>query len=171
MDRAPRYSADRRWPVDNSTSCYNVAVQQVRASSAGSGPPPPSPSTALTKPALGGEELTILTAWAEGVSEVAAYAPQRVDALLADALAGATWRAELGLPQPSPPLTAALESLERLVRAAATPAGTPLFAALLTDAAEDHRCEETLDRLVRRVLLSMLEERATRRPEEAKSTP
>jgi hypothetical protein len=170
MDRAPRYSADRRWPVDNSTSCYNVAVQQVRASSAGSGPPP-SPPTAPTKPALGGEELTILTAWAEGVSEAAAYAPQRVDALLTDALAGATWRAELGLPQPSPPLTAALKSLERLVRGAATQPGTPLFGALLTDAAEDHRGEGTLDRLVRRVLLSMLEERATRRPEEAKSTP
>jgi hypothetical protein len=77
MDRAPRYSADRRWPVDNSTSCYNVAVHQVRASSVGSGPPP-SRSSASTKPALRSEELTILTAWAEGVSEAAAYSPQRV---------------------------------------------------------------------------------------------
>jgi hypothetical protein len=169
MDRAPRYSADRRWPVDNSTSCYNVAVHQVRASSAGAAPPP-SRSAAPTLPALGSEELTILTVWAEGVSEAAAYAPQRIDALLAEARAGATWRAELGLPQPSPPLSDALTSLERLVCAAPTPTGTPLFDELLTDAAEYHRAEGTLDRLVRRVLLSMLEERATRRPEQAKST-
>jgi hypothetical protein len=170
MDRAPRYSADRRWPVDNSTSCFNVAVHQVQAASAGSGPPPPR-ATASTKPALGGEELTILTAWAEGVSESAAYAPQRTNALLADARAGAAWRSGLGLPQPSPPLSDALESLQRLVCAAATPGSPSLFHELLTLAAEDHRGEGTLDRLVRRVLLSMLEERATRQPEQAKDLP
>jgi hypothetical protein len=169
MDRAPRYSADRRWPVDNTTSCYNVAVHQVRASGAGSGPPPSRP-TASTEPALGDKELTILTAWAEAVSEAAAYTPQRVDALLAEARAGATWRAELRLPEPGPRLSDALESLERLVRLAPTPAGAALFDELLTDASEDHPDEGTLDRLVRRVLLSMLEERATRRPEQAERT-
>src|SRR5262249_34969093 len=35
MDRATRYSADGRWPVDNSTSGYGVAVHQVHATSAG----------------------------------------------------------------------------------------------------------------------------------------
>jgi hypothetical protein len=170
MDRAPRYSADRRWPVDNSTSSYNVAVHQVRATSDGSGPPT-SRVTGSTKPALGGEELTILTAWAEGVSEAAAYTPSRINALLTEARADATWRAELGLPQPSPSLNDALESLQRLVCAATPPAGLPLFDELLTAAAEDHRGEGTLDRMVRRVLLSMLEERATRQPEQAKSAP
>jgi hypothetical protein len=170
MDRAPRYSGDRRWPVDNSTSCYAVAVHQVRPSSARSGPPPSSSSTS-TEPALDTDELTILTAWAEGASEAATHAPQRVDALLAEARAGATWRVELGLPQPSPRLSDALESLARLVGAASTPASTQMVDALLSDAAEDHPGEGTLERLVRRVLLSMLEERATRRPEQANSTP
>jgi hypothetical protein len=58
MDRATRYSADRRWPVDNGTSCYAVAVHQVRAAAASSGPPP-STSTASTVPVLESDELTI----------------------------------------------------------------------------------------------------------------
>jgi hypothetical protein len=167
MDRAPRYSADRRWPVDNSTSCSNVAVHQVRASSAGS-PRRSAPSTTSATPALDSAELTILTAWAEGVSEAARYAPHRIDELLAAAQGGAQWRADLGLPEPSPRLSDALESLERLGRAAATPAGTALCDQLMTNAAEDRPGEGTLDRLVRRVLLSMLEERATRQPEQPK---
>jgi hypothetical protein len=47
------------------------------------------------------DELTVLTAWAEGASEAAAYAPEHIDLLLAAARPGATWRAELGLPEPS----------------------------------------------------------------------
>jgi hypothetical protein len=168
MDRAPRYSADRRWPIDNSTSCYNVAVHQVRPSSARSGPPP-SPSSTSTEPALDVGELTILTAWAEGVSEAAAYAPQRIDALLSEARRGATWRAELGLPEPSPRLSDALESLARLVGSTAAPAGASLLDELLTRVGADNIGESTLDRLVRRVLLSMLEERATREPAQARA--
>jgi hypothetical protein len=161
MDRATRYSADRRWPVDNSTSCYHVAVHQVRPSSARAGPRPTRASTS-TEPALNVDELTILTAWAEGLSEAAAYAPRRIDALLGEARGGATWRAELGLPEPSRRLSDALESLARLVSATGAPAGEPLLDELLTGVSEDRIGESTLDRLVRRVLLSMLEERATR---------
>jgi hypothetical protein len=163
MDRATRYSADRRWPVDNSTSTYQVALHQVRASSAGSATPP-SRSITSTKPVLNTEELTILTAWAEGVSEAAAYAPQRLDALLAEARSAATWRAEMGLAELSPRLSDALESLTRLVGGATTPADATVFDALLTEAGDEHPSEGALDRLVRRVLLSMLEERATRHP-------
>ena len=162
MDRATRYSADRRWPVENSTSTYQTAVHQVRASTAGS-TPRPSRSTPSTKPVLNTEELTILTAWAEGVSEAAAYAP-RVDALLAEAHPAETWRGELGLAEPPPRLSDALDSLTRLVGGATAPAGARLFDALLAEAGEEHPGEATLDRLVRRVLLSMLEERATRHP-------
>ena len=163
MDRAPRYSADRRWPVDNSTSCYNTAVQQIRAVPPGSRPTP-SPRTASAEPALESEELTILTAWAEGVSEASAYAPQRIDALLAEARAGAAWRAELGLPEPSAQLSEALDSLAGLVGAAVAPADAPRFDVLLTHAGEDRTDEGPSERLARRVLLAMLEERATRQP-------
>jgi hypothetical protein len=163
MDRATRYSADRRWPVENGTSVYAVGVRQVRASSAGSGTPFP-PSTTSAKPALDTEGLTILTTWAEGVSEAAANAPERVDTLLAEARGGARWRAELGLPEPSPRLNDALESLARLVGASAPLAGASPFDVLLREAVEDHPGEEAIDRLVRRAFLSMLEERATRQP-------
>lgn len=71
MDRATRYAADRRWPVDNSTVCYAVAVHQVRTSAADSGTRR-APLTPANAPLLETEELTILTAWAEGVSKAAA---------------------------------------------------------------------------------------------------
>ena len=163
MDRASRYTADRRWPVANSTFSYAVAVQQVRASATGSGTRPTA-SAAVTEPVLETEELTILTVWAEGVSEAAAYAPDRLDDLLTEAQVGASWRAELGLPEPSPRLTGAIDSLARLVRGVATPPGTEPSDALLTATGEDRPEEPALDGLVRRVLLSMLEERRTRQP-------
>ena len=167
MDRATRYSADHRWPVDNSTSCYAVAVHQVRASSAGGDPwTRRSSFTASTPPVLELDELTILTAWAEGVSEAAAYAPERIDLLLAGARSGATWRAELGLPELSPRLAAAMESLSRVARPAPLTTGGALFDALLMRAKEVQSDESTLDEVVRRALLSMLEERSTRQPSE-----
>jgi hypothetical protein len=165
MNRATRYSADGRWPIDNSTSCSAVAVHQVRASTAGSRPPQ-SPSTTPTSPVLELDELTVLTVWAEGVSEAAAHAPEHVDRLLAAARPGATWRAELGLPDPSPRLADAIESLDQLVRAAPLHAGVSSFDALLRAAKDDHP-GVTVDQVVRRTLLSMLEERRTRQPTEA----
>jgi hypothetical protein len=116
------------------------------------------------------EELTILTCWAEGVSEAAAYAPERVGELLAEARPGTPWRAELGLPDLSPRLADAIESLGRVVRRVAAPGRTSLFDALLTAADEDHPDETTLDGLVRNVVLSMLEERRTRQSSEANAT-
>jgi hypothetical protein len=166
MDRATRRSADGRWPVDNGTSCCNAAVYQVRASSVGS-EPTPSRSTTTTAHLLEIEELTILTAWAEGVSEAAAYAPERINAVLADAHADATWRAALGLPQPSPRLRDAMESLGRVVHAAAAPPGTPVFDAMRTALSRDDPDEGRLDGSARRSLLATLEERGTRQSTQA----
>jgi len=129
-----------------------------------------SRSTTPTAPTLGAQELTILTAWAEGVSEAAAHAPERIDSPLAEARAGATWRAALGLPEPSPRLADAMQSLGRVVRAAAIPAGAPPFDALLTAVSQEHPGEGTLDGLVRRVSLAGLEERGTRRSSQADTT-
>ncbi|HEX6393742.1 MAG TPA: hypothetical protein VFZ97_09885 [Acidimicrobiales bacterium] len=168
MDRATRYSADGRWPIDNSTSCYGVAVRQVHAANNDPGPGTQrSASTAASQPVLELDELTILTAWAEGVSEAAAYAPEGIDRLLAAAGPGSTWRAELRLPEPAPSLAAAIESLGRVVRAAPLPAGATTFDALLSAATSDHAGATTLDAVARRALLSMLEERRTRQPTQA----
>jgi hypothetical protein len=167
MDRATRRSADGRWPVNNGTSCCNAAVYQVRAANVGS-EPTPSRSTTPTAHILETEELTILTAWAEGVSEAAAFAPERIDAVLAEAHTDATWRAEFGLPQPSPRLADAMESLSRTVRAAAdVPPSTSLFDEMLTAVSKNHPGEGRLDGLVRHTLLAMLEERATRQSTQA----
>jgi hypothetical protein len=97
MGRTSRRSADGRWPVDNGTHCFDVAVHQLRASSAGSGLPVSRCATP-TPPVLEAEDLTILTAWAEAVAEVLTYAPGRAAGLLAEAGPGAPWRATLGLP-------------------------------------------------------------------------
>jgi hypothetical protein len=170
MDRATRYTADRRPPSDNSTSVYGVSVHQVHAASTGSEPSRPRPSTASTAPTLELDELTILTAWAEGVSEVVAYAPERIDKLLAAAGPGAAWRAELGLPEPSPLLADALESLSRLARARRVPPDASAFATLLANATEDQPGESTLDYVVRHALLAMLEERQARQPSQTTDT-
>jgi hypothetical protein len=168
MDRATRRSADGRWPVDNGTSCCNAAVYQVRASSVGSAPTPRPTTTSAHLLEI--EELTILTAWAEGVSEAAAHAPERINAVLADAHADATWRAAFGLPQPSPRLRDAMESLGRVVRAGEGPPGTPVFDGMRTALSKDHPDETRLDGLVRRSLLAMLEERGTRQSRQAHPT-
>jgi hypothetical protein len=168
MDRAARYSADLRWPIDNTTSSYCVALRQVRADSAPNSPGSPrSASTVSTAPVLELNELTVLTAWAEGISEAAVYAPERIEALLAAAGPGATWRAELGLPEPSPRLADAIRSLGQMARAAPFAAGGSSFDVLLTAVTQEHPGETNLDQLVRHALLSVLEERLTRQPTQA----
>jgi hypothetical protein len=73
-------------------------------------------------------------------------------------------RAELGLPEPSPAVEQAIDSLAKLVLAAAPTDGAPAFDALLATAAADPPGEPDLDHAVRRTLLAMLEERRTRQP-------
>jgi hypothetical protein len=164
MDRATRRSADGRWPVANGTSCSAGAVSQVRAADSGSGLPL-TRSTPAAPQLLGGEELTILTGWAEAITEVLAFAPQNLDTLLSDVREGASWRAGLGLPGPSAPLSAALESLCQLA-ATVEPAHalSPLDAVqrALNQAPPG---ESAPDRLTRLVLLTVLEERQTRQRE------
>ena len=66
-----------------------------------------------------------------------------------------------------PRLGDAMESLGRVVRAAADPPSTPLFDGMLTALSKDHPDEGRLDGLVRHSLLAMLEERATRQSTQA----
>jgi hypothetical protein len=163
MSRATRRSADGRWPVDNSTSCYDVAVQQIHAASKSSGfAPPRSPTSA--RHLLEAEELTILTSWAEAASEILAYAPASTAGVLADARSGAPWRAALRLSEPAGLLSQAIDLMTREVLAIADKDGVPEFDAVLSAASEDRPDEPSLDRLVRQVLRGMLEQRQTRQP-------
>jgi hypothetical protein len=161
MDRATRRSADGRWPVDNGTRCFDVAVHQITAASAGTEQPSPR-SRSSTKPLLEAHDLTVLTGWAEAVAEVLAHAPDRVEAVLAQARANVRWRDELGLPQPSARLGQALDAMGEVVREATSADAAGSFDALLAVAADDRPDEDGHISLVRRSLLSMLEQRRTR---------
>jgi hypothetical protein len=167
MDRTTRRSADGRWPVDNGTHGFDVAVHQVRAADAPSDSLA-SRSATTTSPALEVDDLSILTAWAEGVAEAQAYAPERVGGLFEDARPGSPWRAALGLPEPSPRLSVAIENLGQAVRAATPPGGAPSFDALLAATGQHRPGEGRLESVVRHVLLSMLEQRRTRQPSQTR---
>jgi hypothetical protein len=156
-DRATRRSADGRWPVDNGTACFDVAVHQINAATV-TERTSPGPSRPAAPPPLESGDVTVLTGWAEAVVEALAYAPDRAAAVLADARSDAPWRAAMRLAQPSAQLAEALDSLTRLVLTN----GRPTFDAMLAAAGQEPEDEKPLDRMVRRALLSMLEERATR---------
>jgi hypothetical protein len=61
--------------------------------------------------ALDGADLTVVTSWADAIADALEHAPQAVDELLAEARAGAAWRAELGVPEPGAPLATALAAV------------------------------------------------------------
>jgi hypothetical protein len=161
-DLATRRTADGRWPVDNATEYFDVAVHQVRALSADLGSSN-SHLEPLAPRALETHEVTILTGWAEAVAETLAHAPECIETLLADANAGAGWRAELGITEPSQRLGEAIALLDRAVRAATPREGVAAFDALLSSCRENRPGEQRLDSLVRRVLRSTLEQLRTRR--------
>jgi len=161
-DLATRCSADGRRPVDNMTRYFDVAVNQVRAVAGGSMASNSSPETPAPC-VIDVDELTILTGWAEAVAEALAYAPERVETLLADANTGAPWRTALGIQEPSQRLSEGMYSIGRAVRAITPAGGTPTFDALLIWCCEDWRGEQGIDALTRRVLRSTLEQLRTRR--------
>jgi hypothetical protein len=162
MARTTRRSADGRRPVDNGTHAFDVAVHQVRASDAGQEQTPRRARRPAERP-LEVEDLTVLTAWAEGAAEALARAPERAAGVLADAHAGADWRPKLGLPEPSANVIGGIDFLERAVRTASLAEAASLTA-MASALREDPPGVTDLEGLVRRVLAAMLEERATRQP-------
>jgi hypothetical protein len=156
--RGTRRSADGRWPVDNVNEYFNVAVYQVRASHKGSQSLNSQPQTPASR-VLEADELTILTGWAQALAEALAYAPECVEVLLADAHAGAPWRARFGIAEPPQQLNEAIHFMSQTVRAVAPPrGGGPTLDALLISCQEDRPAEQGLKRLVRSVLRSTLEQ-------------
>jgi len=164
-ERTTRRSADGRRPVDTGTHYYDVAVNQVIASQTGSycaNRPVASPAPAVIEI----EELTVLTGWAEGVTEALAYAPARARSLITDAHAGAAWRTELGIPDPSSRLSEGIDSIARALDVATPTGGVPSLSALLSSVSNARPDEQALDRLTRRVLRSTLEQLCSRRSSE-----
>ena len=91
------------------------------------------------------------------MAESLTYAPECAPALLADARAGAPWRAMLGLAEPSSRLLEAIDSLGRVLQAATPPGGVPTCTSLL-GAVDEHSREAGLDGLICRVVRSTFEQ-------------
>jgi len=150
-DYVTRRSADGRLPVDNVTHYFDVAIHQVRAASTGMSN---APSGTRAPRALETDDLTILTGWAQAVAEAIAYAPECLDALLANASAGAPWRTELQLAEPSRQLGDAVSFIARVVRAGTPPGGLTTLDEVVKSCGEDRPDATSLEALVCRVLRS-----------------
>jgi hypothetical protein len=94
--------------MDNATGLTVAGVHQVvTGPTRGEGTP-----GGVTGAALGPEELTIASSWADAVAAALTDDdPDRLDAILADASPGADWRRRLGLPEPSATLTRAIAAV------------------------------------------------------------
>ena len=114
-----------------------------------------------------GDELTILTSWAEAVAEALATAPERFDAVLADPQPAAPWRTALGIAAPSTHLSQAIDSMRKGVQAAKATGRYPAIDAVLVTIREGQPGEQRLDRIARRVLRYALEQRITRQAKQA----
>jgi hypothetical protein len=159
--RATRRTADGRRPVDTGTHLFDVAVQQIRASDAGSRSPSARAGARLPR-LLDVEDLTVLTGWAEAVAETLAHAPERIPALLADARPGAAWRFALGIADPSAELNDAIASLSTVIEAASPADNPPSFDAVLAASRETRGGGQPLDELVRGALRATLEQLRSR---------
>ena len=162
-DRATRRSSDGRRPIENGSEFFDVSVSQVRASSTGSGPPAHR-RVGLTQPVLEPEELTILTSWAEALAEALTFAPERIEAVRANAHAGAPWRTALEITEPSPRIEQAIDSIDEAVRTASGSGSNLALDVLLPAVRDGQPGDSSLDRLARRVLRSVLEQRQARQP-------
>jgi hypothetical protein len=157
---AARRSADGRYPVDNATEYFDVAVHQVRAGSAGTRSSNSKPEALAPRP-LELDELTVLTGWVQALVEAVAYSPESIEIVLANARTGAPWRTELGIDEPSQPLRDAMGFVGRAVFCSgAAPTLDELHVWCRRD--EDWFGEHGIERLVRRVLHSTLEPLRTR---------
>jgi len=153
VGRTTRHSADGRPPVANTANVSAQGVRQIRALD----PEDPTGAAMPEAPAdhepalsLQAAELTILTCWAEAVAEVLAASPDQLSTILDDARAGAAWRRQLGVAEPSADLASALQDLARMVVSA-----TPTAGAVLAAMDESPR-GGTYGHLVRAILRSKL---------------
>ena len=109
------------------------------------------------------EDLTILTAWAEGIAEALAFAPECTYNVLRAACVDTSWRVDLRLESPSPRLCLALHSLGRLLQTLTASGNVPDFESVLKACQETVNVEDQISRLARRVLQSTLEQLRTQR--------
>jgi hypothetical protein len=166
-ERTTRRTADGRWPVNNAMNWFDVATSQIRAVTPDAGSRPSVSATTVPSP-LDVADVTVLTAVAQSVAEVLANAPERLEDVLATGRAGAGWRREFGIPEPTTALIDAIEIIARLVRGAAADGPLSPLDAAVAAARNDELRPDGLNRLACQVLLSTLEQRRFRSRETSK---
>ena len=155
IGRTSRHTADGRPPVANTADVRAKRVRQIRALDRGDHTGVATPEAPVDREPLASleaVELTILTGWAEAVAEALAASTDRLSTILDDARAGAPWRRQFGVAEPSADLASALEELAGVVAP-----GTTTVEALL--ATVDERSHDGHGDLVRAVLRSTLGQR------------
>jgi hypothetical protein len=157
IGRTIRHSADGRRPVANTADVRAERIGQIRALERGNHSDVAKPEAPVDHDpvvSLEAMDLTILTCWAEAVGEALATSPDQLNTILDDARAGAPWRRQLGIAEPSADLASAVDELADTVGS-----GTPTVEAVL--AAMDERPRDgDYSQVVRAVLRSQLERRA-----------
>jgi hypothetical protein len=165
--RTTRRSDDGRHPIDNATEYFDVAIHQVRASSTASD----RSKSCAGKPAprvFETDDLTILTGWAQAVLEALAYDADNIEPLFAEARPGAPWRAAFRIGEPSAQLAEAISFMGRTIRAVTSLDAASRIEALQVLCEEDRSGEDAVEKLVRRVLRSMLYQLRAREASEAR---
>jgi hypothetical protein len=153
VGRTTRHSADGRPPVANTANVSAERVRQIPAAGLGDHTGVATPEASVdNEPVVSLEavELTILTCWAEAVAEAIRASTDQLNTILDDARAGASWRRQLGVAEPSADLASALEDLARTVVS-----GTPTVEAVLAAMDERPRTGD-YSYLVRAILRSKL---------------
>jgi hypothetical protein len=110
MGAATRRAADGRYPEGDTADLTLAKIRQIRSSPRPARRPLAGGST-LEPPTLSPSELAVLLSWSDAIDEARHSSPRQLDRVLADARAGAAWRAELALGEPAAALTEALHRL------------------------------------------------------------
>src|SRR5262252_8629301 len=129
VGRTTRRTADGRRPVANVADVRAEGVRQIRALDRGDHHGVAMPEARVDdEPVVSLEavDLTILTCWAEAVAEALTASPDQLNTVANDARAGAPWRQQLGVAEPSADLASALEELAYIAVS-----GTPNVEAVL----------------------------------------
>lgn len=156
LDTSTRHAADGRGPADDVTDLYVAGVQQVGAVP-GPGEPAAHHPTRADATGLDTTDLSVVAGWAEGIADAVSQGRPALEAVLAAAAPGASWRTGAGLNRPSGRLETALEALVRLTRSAIDGAGAGTTTEVRKALAETTAGETSHDSVARVCLVAAIE--------------
>src|SRR5262249_3398286 len=136
---------------------------QVRAADGGLGAMTSRSETRASR-VLETDDLSVLTGWAQAVVEALAFARERLDLLLRNALPCAPLRTTLRLAHPTRQVFAAVSFIAKVVRPVSPRDSRPTFDDAVNACCEDRPDANEVEILARRVLRSALDQLRSRKP-------